>query len=210
MPAITLRLGFLFMIALCAACEKPMTPQEVASRFWIAIERGDARDVKKYVTAADAIALDSLDDVLPISDAVLERTVIEKSTAYIDTIVTVEGDKPLNFPLKTYLLLEDEQWKVDYQRTIDAVTDASNLASVIHKFQEFGNALQQGIDQSVRELERSLPQIEQELSRIEGQIKQHVPELRERLENFARELERALKQPPENGDEPAPGDSVEI
>ena len=210
MRASPLRFCLLFFVLLNVSCGAKLTPQEVAGKFWLGIEQGDARKVKRHVTAADAMALESLDDVLPIVNSKLQRAVIEETTAFIDTLVTIDVDKPLDFPLKTYLVLEDGHWKVDYQRTISAVANAGNLAAVISKVQEFGTALKEGIDRSVAKLEQSLPLLEQELSRIEGQIKQHVPELRKRLENFARELEEAIENPPLREQHADPDRAVEI
>ena len=206
------RIILLLLTVLLAACSKPSTPVEVASGFWSAIEAGDARMVKRRITAVEAASLESLDDVLPISGAELGRIIIDGREATIDTTVTVTGDKPLEFPLKTYLVLEDEDWKVDYGRTIEAVANAGKLAAVIDKVHEFGNTLQQGIERSVQELEHTLPQIEQELSRIEDQIKQHAPELRKRIEQFTQELEEAMKRPPKPAPPIDPGTegSVEI
>jgi hypothetical protein len=205
-----LRFCFLLLIMLSPSCAQELGPQDVATRFWAAIEKSDARTVKRYITAAEAATLKSLDDVLPITDAELTRTVIEGQSAYIDTTVTVDSDRPLKYPLKTYLVLEDEHWKVDYEQTISAVAAAGKLAAVIDKVHEFGTALQHGIDRSVQELEHTLPQIEHELSRIEEQIKQQVPELRKRLENFAKELEDALKRPPGQEGQTEPEGSVAI
>lgn len=186
----------LLLVLSLAACGKPSTPVEVATQFWTAIQAGDPGAVKRHVTAAEAASLESVEQILPITDAELGRIVIDGRAATIDTKITVSGDKPLEFPLKTYLVVEDEDWKVDYSRTIEAVGNAGKLASVINKVHEFGDTLQQGIERSVQELEHTLPQIEQELSRIEEQIKQHVPELRKRLEQFTQELEEAMKRPP--------------
>ena len=191
------RLLFFLVILLTTACAKELTPQEVADRFWTAIEQNDAREVKRHITAADAANLASLDDVLPVTDTELKRTIIEEQAASIETQVKIGGDKPLEFPLNTYLVLENERWKVDYERTVSAIGSAGKLAAVIQKVHEFGDALHEGIDRSVKELEQTLPQIERELSRIEGQIKQHVPELRRRLEKFTQELEEAIKRPQE-------------
>ena len=210
MRASPLRFCLLFFVLLNVSCGEKLTPQEVAGKFWVGIEQSDARKVKRHVTAANAMALESLDDVLPIVNSKLQRAVVEETTAFIDTLVTIDGDKPLDFPLKTYLVLEDGLWKVDYQRTMSAVANAGNLAAVISKVQEFGTALKEGIDRSVAELEQSLPLIEQELSRIEGQIKQHVPELRKRLENFARELEEAIENPPLREQHTDPDRAVKI
>lgn len=207
---------FVALVLLAGGCANNFTPQEVAAKFWTAIESGDTRSAKRHITATDAVSLKSLDEVLPISDAQLKRIIIDGNTATIDTTVTIEGDHPLDFPLKTYLVLEQDEWKVDYTKTIDAVANAGKLAAVIEKVHDFGNTLQQGIERSVEELEHTLPQIEQELSRIEDQIKQHVPELRRRLESFTNELEEALKKRPERSPDTAPeapaspGHSIQI
>ncbi|MGR9089111.1 MAG: hypothetical protein ACU85U_00865 [Gammaproteobacteria bacterium] len=202
----------LLLSAFVAACSQPSTPVGVASGFWTAVEAGDARMVKRRITAAEAASLESLDDVLPISGVELGRIIIDGHEATIDTTVTVTGDKPLDFPLKTYLVLEDEDWKVDYARTTEAVANAGKLAAVIEKVHEFGSTLQLGIERSVQELEHTLPQIEQELSRIENQIKQNVPELRKRLEQFSQDLEEAMKRQPETSPPVEPGTegSIEI
>ena len=204
------RIAVLVLIAASlAACAAKPGPADVAAAFWNAIEAGNTRAVKRHVTAADAALLENLDDVLPISNAELSRIVIDGEKASVDTTVTVDGDKPLDFPLKTHLVLEGDDWKVDYRRTIDAVASAGKLAAMLSKVHEFGDALQEGIERSVDELEQALPKIEQELSRFEQQMKQRMPELRERLEEFTRELEEAIKRPPP-ADPSEPGATVEI
>ena len=188
----------LLLVVINTSCANDLSPQEVAGLFWDGIEQGDADKVKRYITAADVIQLNSLDKVLPITEAKLARTVIDADFATIDTRVTVAGDKPVEFPLKTYLVLENDVWKIDYDKTINAVATAGKLAAVMDKVHDFSNALQDGIDRSVQELENTLPQIEEELSRIESHIKQQVPALRERLEKFAQELEDLLESPRES------------
>lgn len=185
--------SLLLFIALSFSCAQKHDPQKVAREFWTGIEQSNAQIVRRHITAADARSLNDLDNLLPIANPRLNRIVIENNTAYIDTVVTVYGDKPLDFPLKTYLIIEDGTWKVSYYRTIDVVTKKGKLAAIVGKIRDFSNALREEIDQSGEKLERALPQIEQELSRIEDQINQHVPELRQRLKHFARQLEDAIK-----------------
>lgn len=201
MPVCRLPIVLVALTFLCS-CAKPLSPQEVATEFWTAVQQGDAAKVKRHITTAEALKFESLDHLLPISKSIVERTVIDAGTATVDTTVTIDADKPLDFPLKTYLVLEEQKWKVDYERTIAAVDNAGKLAAVISKVHEFGSAIQEGIDRSIEEFEQTLPQIEQELSRIEGQIKHHVPELRQRIESFTKELEKALKTPPEKIEKP--------
>jgi len=108
----------------------------------------------------------------------------------------LDGDTPVPLTIETRMVLEDEQWRVDYQATVNEISTRSELAAVIGKIGAIGDTLKQGIEQSVEEMTRALPSIEQELSKLESQIKQAMPELREKLEQFSRHMEEALKVPP--------------
>ena len=190
------RFILLLLAVINASCTQQLTPQKVAREFWVALEQGNPQGVKRHIRATDVLALGSLDEVLPIVSFELERTIIEMDIATIDTTVIINADRPLQFPLKTYLVLEDDRWKVNYEKTVNAVETAAKLATVIGKVHEFGDALQEGIDRSMGQLEATLPQIEQELSRFEEQIKQHLPELSKRLEGFSHELDKAITPAP--------------
>lgn len=185
--------SLLLFIVLNVSCTQKLDPREVAREFWTGIEQSNVQIVRRHITAADARSLNDLDNLLPIANPRLNRIIIENNTAHIDTVVAVYDGKPLDFPLKTYLTIEDRTWKVNYHRTINAVTNQGKLATVVSKIRDFSSALREGIDQSAKKLEQTLPQIEQELSRIEDQINQHVPDLRQRLKHFARQLEDAIK-----------------
>jgi hypothetical protein len=201
---------FIAIIAMSlSACSRDLTPIEVAERFWSAVQSSDAAKVKRYVSHDDAEALESLDDVLPIEQVKLGRTVIDSDRAVVATTATLSGDNPVDMPINTYLLLEDGRWKIDYDQTISSVRVNGQIAEIISKVRDFGKALQDGIDKSVAELERSLPKIESELKRLESELKQKVPELRQKLEGFARDLEDAIKEalPAE---ESAPQQTIEI
>lgn len=181
----------------------------MTEKFWAAVETGDVARVRKFVVKNDAAELALQKDILPISAATLGRTIIDKEVATVDTTVTISGDNPVTFPLTTHLLLEEGEWKVDYKATTATVSSASQLARVMEHLREFGSALQHGIESSVDELEATLPDIEQEIGRIEEQVKQKVPELRQRIETFAKDLEKAFKNPPPD-DAPEPSEPIAI
>lgn len=182
------------------ACSKPQTPEEVAASFWHAIASGKPSQVKKHVSAKDHITMESLQNVMPISDVSFGKIIIDGTVASVDTMVTLEGDRPMDLPVATHLVKENERWTVDYERTINTIIAAGKVAAVINQFKDIGTALKEGIGRSVVELEKTLPSIEKELSNMEQQIQQAVPELKSRFENFSRQLEQALAAPLENTD----------
>lgn len=188
--------GALLGLLLASGCAQQLTPQDVADRFWRAVVTGHAAKIKRYVVSADREQLAGDAEVLPVVDYRLGRVVIDAEFARIETHVTLGGDKPLPLTIDTRLVLEQNSWRVDYSATVDAISARSNLAEVIGEISRIGETLQEGIEQSVDELNRAVPKIEQELSRIESQIKQRMPELREQLEAFSKRIEEALKAPP--------------
>lgn len=202
--AIATRLSLRLILAcLCLAiiaCSKPQTPQEVAASFWQAVESGKPSQVKKYVSAKDQITMESLKNVMPISEVSFGKIIIDSNIAQVDTLVTLEGDRSMDLPISTHLMQENERWTVDYERTINTIIAAGKVAAVINQFKDIGNAVKEGIGRSVVELEKTLPSIEKELSNMEQQIQQAVPELKSRFENFSRQLEQALAAPLENNE----------
>ena len=178
------------------ACSKPDTPDLVAQKFWVAVSAGEAKQVKKFVSAKDKATLQSLDEVLPIDSVSFGKIVIDGTLASVDTTVSLAGDQPADLPINTHLVQENEQWVVDYDRTMQTMLAAGQVAAVINQFKDIGIAIKKGIGQSVNEFQQALPEIEQGLTEMEQQIEQAVPKLKSRFEQFSRELEQALNAPP--------------
>ena len=195
-----LSLFFFTLITCLVACTKPATPDQVANRFWSAIQSGDAGKVKKYVSAKDKVTLQSLDDVLAIEAVQFGKIIIDGSKASIDTTVSLAGDRVTDLPVSTHLTLENEKWVIDYERTMHTMAAAGQVAAVINQFKDIGSAIRKSIDQSVNEFQKVIPELERELSNMEQQIEQSVPKLKSRFEKFSKDLEQALKEAP--SDEP--------
>ena len=188
-----MRTVVLLALMLVGGCGQPLSPQDVSDRFWRAVMTREPAKIRRYVQAADRDALSSDTDILPVSAYELGRTVIDAENAEIDTRVTLSGDQPLTVDIKTVLIEETGQWKIDYQATIANISMRSELAQVIDQIEDFGEMLKDGIDKSIDDFKDVLPDIERELSRIESEIKQQVPALRKRLEEFSKRLEESLR-----------------
>lgn len=181
---------------LLQACAEPLGPQEVADRFWRAVVTQHPGKIKRYVLARQRAALDGEPELLAIAEYGLGRAIIDGDRASIETRVVLAGDTPVPVTIDTRLEREDETWRVDYESTVDEISRQGDLARVIEQIGVIGNALKDGVEQSVDEMSRALPALEQELSRLESEIRQRMPELREKVEDFARRLEDALRSPP--------------
>lgn len=179
---------------LAAGCQEQLGPQQVAERFWSAVAARDAAAARALVTAAsrDAVALDG--EVLPVGDVELGRIVIEGDTARIDTAATVLGDEPLRVPLVTHLQREGERWRVDYRRTVEVLSNDSDIGRAIAKLRELNNRLAAGLDQSMAELEKRLPEIEREARRFKQELAEKLPGMRAELEALAKRLQQALEE----------------
>ena len=177
-------------------CSKPDTPDQVAAKFWTAVTSGEAKQVKKFVSAKDKATLQSLNEVLPIDAVTFGKIVIDGSLASVDTTVSLAGDREADLPINTHLVQENENWVVDYERTMQTMLAAGQVAAVINQFKDIGIAIKKGIGQSVNEFQQALPEIEQGLTEMEQQIEQAVPKLKSRFEQFSKDLEQALNTPP--------------
>lgn len=199
--AVTLILG---LAVLAGGCSRPLSPGEVADRFWRAVVTQSSAKIRRYVRAADRESLQGDPDVLPVSAYALGRIVIDGEAATVETDVTLDADEPLNVKIDTVLVREAGHWRVDYAATVNRISMQSELARVIGQIESFGETLKQGIDKSVDELQQAVPEIERQLSRIEEGIRQRMPELRQKLEEFSRRLEESLEKGLERGPEATP------
>ena len=196
------------LATLLGACTSPLTPTQVTDRFWRAVVSEHPAKLERYVLARDRALLNGEQALLPVASYALGRVLIDGEQASVATTITLAGDTPVTLELDTALVREQEAWRVDYRRTAEALSARSDLARVIGQIGALGDTLRQGVEQSVDDMRKALPVIERELSRIEDKLRQQVPALRERFEDFARELEEALKTPPSER-EPAPEPSTE-
>src|SRR5690606_26692720 len=115
-----------------------LTPIEVSQEFWTAIQNRDSQTVRKYITSNSAKGNDLTANILPVSSFTLGRTIIDKDHAWVDTTVEIASDKPFSLPIKTVLLQENEQWKVDYTATVASISSSSDVARILGNLNDLG------------------------------------------------------------------------
>jgi uncharacterized protein YoxC len=192
---ITFQLIFLSLICLfITGCDEVLYPIDVAEGFWRAVKDKDINAIEKYSTK-DSLTGDELsENILPLDEIVLGKTVIDGDGAWVDTTVTISGDKPYTLPIKTVLIRENKQWKVDYQATMKWVSKGSSVYSVISGIKNMTDELAEELSQSMEDIQKAIPEIKQEVERIEESLMEHVPELKKQVEEFVEDLEDAIKE----------------
>ena len=196
---------------ICAAlfipgCAANLSPMEVSDKFWTAVKNRDGQTAAGYVTSGSLESLKKQDldqDILPINNVSFGKTVIDGEQAWVDTDVEIAGNDPFTLPLKTILLMENRQWRIDYDKTVASVSKSSSVARVLGELNNIGDQFNEKLNRSLDEIERTLPQVQKEIEKIEDNMREKLPELRQRLEEFMRQLEDALGGKKET--QPQPG-----
>ena len=172
--------GLLTLLLLLSGCQAALTPEQVATAFWVAMAEGNLDSAREYATQETRHLVtkqQNLEEATVKTGAIL----IDGSNATVATVMTLkkpENRKELSFD--TVLLKENDLWKVDYQRTLN---NLSNLpfGDIFKSLQAIGETIN-------KELEQQIPLFEK-------QIKSFSDELIRQLDEFRRQLEKAA--PPE-------------
>jgi len=191
---ITFKLMFLSLICLfITGCDDGLYPIDVSEGFWRAVKDKDIAAIEKYSTE-DSLTSDELsENILPLDEIILGKTIIDGDGAWVDTTVTISADKPYTLPIKTVLIRENKQWKVDYQATMKWVSKGSSVYSVINGIKNMTDELAAELSQSMEDIQKAIPEIKKEVERIEESLLEHVPELKKQVEEFVKDLEEAIK-----------------
>jgi len=200
------RTSWIIVILITAACSQPKTPQDVSASFWKSIQAMDLSMLYKTV-ASDSVKKYKLDDMPDISKVFLGDTVIEGDRAWVDTIVQMKDKEDMEIPVKTVLILYRNQWKVDYDETVQSLSMNNDIADLFSNIEELGDEFMESFNNVIDEYQKTVPEIERELKKLEDNIKSQIPEMKEKIEEFAKEIEKAIKNPPPP---PDPAQPIEI
>jgi len=172
--------GLLSLLLLLSGCQTVSTPEQVAEVFWEEMADGDIDSARKYATRETQYLVNS--------QPVLGDATVKTGTALINgfnaTVATrmrlkdSESNDDLSFD--TVLLKENDQWKVDYQQTLNNLSILP-LGDIFRSLRALGETFN-------KELKQQIPLFEK-------QIRSFSQELIRQLDEFRREMEKAA--PPE-------------
>jgi len=179
--------GLLSLLFLLCGCQTVSTPEQVTTAFWQAMADNDLDSAKKYATR-ETQYLVNRQQTLEDATVKTEAALINGSNATVATLMTLkkpESNDVLSFD--TVLLKENNQWKVDYQQTLNNLSILP-LGDIFRSLRALGETFN-------KELKQQVPLFEK-------QIKSFSEELIRQLDEFRRQLEKAAppeKQKPHSG-----------
>ncbi len=205
-------------------CGSHAPPEEVAKNFWDAVVANDSEKIQQYVaknTLEDASLLSNKEKML---NAVEIGAVTTKDDhAQAETTLIGESDgKPTRLPVTTYLVLEDDDWKVHGQQSVNALVSASmNLmmndltGNISGLGQALSDSLSGGFQEFISAFNKEAPNIQKELEKLADEDKTRdigqklgklfseglsdvMGELSKGLDELSTELDNATQETPEN------------
>jgi hypothetical protein len=168
-------MGLLSLLFLLSGCQTVSTPEQVTEEFWEAIADDDLDTARKYATR-DTQYLVSTQSTLEDAAVKTETALINGANATVPTLMTLKTDSKDVLSFDTVLLRENNQWKVDYQQTLNNLSILP-LGDIFRSLRALGETFN-------RELKQQIPLFEK-------QIRSFSQELIRQLDEFRREMEKA-------------------
>jgi len=187
----------LFLSCVClfiTSCNESLYPIDVAEGFWRAVKDKDTKAIQKYSTNNSLKEDEPGENILPLDEITLGKTVIDGETAWVDTMVTISGDKPFTIPLRTELIRENKRWKVDYDATIKLVSQGSAVSNVINSIRNMSKDLAEELNQSMEEMQKAIPEVTEELNQSMEEMQKAIPEVTEELNQSMEDIQKTIPE----------------
>ena len=211
--------SLLLVGALLNACEqKPKSAPEVSEAFWQAVITDDSDDVVAYSTLRDIEGYDRFGREWRDMATTWGKIVIDGDVAQIDTEVSRPAEKPTDLLyFVTYLVNTDEGWRVDYQRTADAVGVSGAVVDFVGQLTSLGQNIQRQVEASSESAARQIAAFVGQLEQMSGDYHNHMGKaiddaagrMQGLLDEFVRSLEEAVEEMQEPGGEVGQPDNTE-
>ncbi|MFV8781050.1 hypothetical protein ACNKU7_01390 [Microbulbifer sp. SA54] len=179
------------LAVLLSACSGPETPQQVTETFWEAAINEDASVVARYSTLERAEDYDAFSADWHNYRPQWGRVVIDGDQAsVVSKLSSTEETGPRRRKFTTYLVRQDGEWLVDYERTAMSI-NGGVFGDLLKKFDLFSRDLSQQLDEKTIE---AGSQMEQMLEELESAGKDLREQANEALEIYSEELRRAIEE----------------
>jgi len=202
---------FLFL----SGCFEPESPQDVAQEFWKAVITHNEENVVEYSTLVDMQNYTAFNKKWQGYQAVMGKIIIDGNRAKVETELSQLNDTGKNHHnISTYLVKQNEQWKVDYVRTAESMK-ADTFDNFFGQLDELGKKLSDTLKDSSDKFRIEMQRLENELKTFAQStgdeaneiVKQYSIELKKSIKKLADSIDRALK---EHGDDLSEDDKQKL
>jgi hypothetical protein len=172
----------LFLVFSISACQAVKTPSETTQAFWSAMAKDDLEQAKKFCTSqSKPLLVSSQENKLKNASFSYGKIVIDGNQASVETQLIEPSKKSSIFT--TFLIKEDEHWKVDYQRSVN-----NNSGDIFKEIIKSLNNLGETFNK----------QLEQKIPLIEKEIESFGKELKQQIDNIENQLDKSYPQKKKN------------
>jgi len=186
-----------------SACNKPHTPQEVSQVFWQAVIEGNVADVVNYSTLGSESGYEAFSrdwtGMLPSWG----KIIIEEHEARVHTHVSKpDAAQSEMLYFVTYLVRQDDQWKVDYDKTEKVVLASSAVSDFVNQITTIGNEISQQFDEASKMVTAELESLNNQLIQLTenlgdqaaSAVEKYSEIMRRHLDALASSIENAIKE----------------
>jgi len=193
----------LALAILLSACSKPQTPLEVSQVFWQAVIEGNVADVVNYSTLASESGYEAFSrdwtGMLPSWG----KIIIEEHEARVHTHVSKpDAAQSEMLYFVTYLVRQDDQWKVDYDKTEKVVLASSAVSDFVNQITTIGNEISQQFEEASKMVTAELESLNNQLIQLTenlgdqaaSAVEKYSEIMRQHLDALASSIENAIKE----------------
>lgn len=167
-------IGCLTLLAL-TACQTTKTPLETTQAFWSAVVENKLYAAQKLCSEAEHKLPASLSAEFQNVSFDYGKIVIDGNLSSVEVTLLSPSQKS---SFTTFMLLEEETWKIDCLRSTTALTGSQVFEGFLNGLNTIGKKINQ--------------QLEQQLPIIEKEIESFGKELQQQLDDFGNELEKSF------------------
>jgi len=191
-----------FTSLILTGCFRPDSPQDVTQEFWKSVITEQVNDVIEYSTLVDAKSYNAFNKKWNGFQAVTGKIVINGNQAEVETMLSqTSHSSDTQNKLNTYLIKQDENWKVDYARTAKSMED-DVFSHLLGQMNKLGKSLSDTLYESSKKFNIEMKRLENELTIFAEStskeankiLKQHGAEIQKQIEELANSIDRALKE----------------
>ncbi|MCK4842805.1 MAG: hypothetical protein KAT04_13145 [Methylococcales bacterium] len=176
-------IGFLLLFSV-TACQFQKTPVETTLAFWSAIAEHDIELAKDYCSASSLQQLSSARPTdfksIVFNDG---KIVINGNQASVEADIIYSDNRKSSFT--TFLVKENEQWKVDYARSSAYFSGSKLFNNIFKSLSDIGESFNE-------QLEQQVPLIEKEVEQFGEELKQQIPLIEKKVEQFGEKLKQQI------------------
>jgi len=191
-----------FLALILSACSQaPSTPQQVSDAFWLAVSSNDVSSAVNYSTLSEPTQYDSFSKNWSGYQISFGKITIDGHVAEIATSAMHADTSQEQRSFTTYLLAQNDVWKVDYNLTNTSV-QGGKLGQLLGNLSRMGDEISDQVQSSANDFTEEMERMKKEFDRLSDSfekdartsIEKYSEELKQSIEELRTLIERALTE----------------